>query len=711
MRILPSIVLFSVLFSCKNENKTEFWDGAGNSNPLVPGYFADPTIKKFGDTYYIYATTDGVKLASGEPTVWVSQNLTDWYNQELDIDLPQGLTNCWAPDVIKGTDGNFYYFMGNCQFGCNIYAYVSDNPIGLWKPYNNGEPVIPVGTGSENLPALDAQFLQTSKGELFSYFGTWCHIFKGLGWAQHNPDTVSKIAASGYIPIEQIPQMFEAAYPIERNGKIILMYSSGDCRKSSYAVHYAWAGNPTGPFTYGKNNPILESNADFTVDGPGHHSLIEADGQWYILYHRHDNPHSSGGEFRQLVADQLVFSNDTTIEKIIPTHRGINHFGLKSDKPKNLAFKAPVEASSVYRLKAEKSPYTKTDTDHSFLASYAVDDNNGTLWKAASANMPQTLTIDLGKNRAIKRIFTEFEYTTYYYQYTLEVSSDGDNWQLFANRSDNRTSGSPMIDDNDLTGRFVRLTIVGTEKTGMFAAVWNLKVYSQLFDVPGICNKPATTQRAMAPTQKLEIAFDAKQAPFGKLAQEIDNPGATGGTFLPFGNCYVTEKKGVKALQLDGNSFLELSKPAPESFNWNAPFTASAWIYVTEPGEGQCLLLWNSRNNMLQASYAALMFGKGHYGAMAHGDGSVDLRFKNLPSAAMWHQVTVTFDGMVETIYVDGQKDHDFPLNLFVEAGTVRIGSSGIPPENFTGWIANVQLFNKAFTADEVLKHVEETRP
>ena len=28
-------------------------------NPIIPGYFADPTIQKFGDTYYLYATTDG----------------------------------------------------------------------------------------------------------------------------------------------------------------------------------------------------------------------------------------------------------------------------------------------------------------------------------------------------------------------------------------------------------------------------------------------------------------------------------------------------------------------------------------------------------------------------------------------------------------------------------------------------------------------------
>ena len=34
------------------------WNTPGAGNPFLPGYFADPTVKKFGDTYYIYATTE-----------------------------------------------------------------------------------------------------------------------------------------------------------------------------------------------------------------------------------------------------------------------------------------------------------------------------------------------------------------------------------------------------------------------------------------------------------------------------------------------------------------------------------------------------------------------------------------------------------------------------------------------------------------------------
>ena len=36
-------------------------DAPGTGNPVIPGYFADPTIKKFGDTYYMYATTAAVR--------------------------------------------------------------------------------------------------------------------------------------------------------------------------------------------------------------------------------------------------------------------------------------------------------------------------------------------------------------------------------------------------------------------------------------------------------------------------------------------------------------------------------------------------------------------------------------------------------------------------------------------------------------------------
>jgi len=45
------------------------WQEPNVMNPLLPGYFADPTMKKIGDTYYIYATTDGNGWGAGPSQV------------------------------------------------------------------------------------------------------------------------------------------------------------------------------------------------------------------------------------------------------------------------------------------------------------------------------------------------------------------------------------------------------------------------------------------------------------------------------------------------------------------------------------------------------------------------------------------------------------------------------------------------------------------
>lgn len=697
-----------ILISCSNKQEMNF-NSPGTGNPLLPGYFADPTVKKFGDTYYIYATTDGIKLASGEPQVWISKDFVNWYNYEMDIELPEGLTNCWAPDVMKGADGKYYYFMGNCQFGCNIYGYVSDSPMGPWEPVNDGEPVIPVGTGKEHLPALDAQFIETDEGKISAWFGTWCTSFGGLGWAELNPLNL-KIEKEGIIPVEQLPDVFEAAYPIKRNDRWIMMYSSGDCRLDSYAVHYAWADSLYGPYHYGENNPILAGSEDGKIDSPGHNSILEENGDYFILYHRHDNPHSSGGEFRQICADPLIFGNDTTIERIIPTHNGIGYLAENSISYRNLAYLSDVSASSYYHLSSPPTRFESEGINHSYLPEFATDDNNGTLWKAEDGRLPQILTIDLGKKNNIKRIMTQFEYPTFYYQYKWEISTDSLNWQIFSDRTSNRRSGSPMIDDNDCEARYLRITITGTEKTGMFAAIWNVKVYDELFEVPQFSNKEVIEGPGSVVGQRRLLAeLDFDDESIGVVDKGIENKGELGGVFNPVGKPAISVNDGVKSINLDGDSYLILSEKAPESLNWNAPFTVTAWVYNPEIGTGECLVSWNSRRNMLQASYASMMYGVGPYGAVAHGDGYVDVAFNEVPEAGKWQHLAVTFDGMCEYVYVNGEIDRQFPLSLFVDSDRIMIGASGMPHENFTGSIMGVRLYDGFSTREQILEIMAET--
>ncbi|MBR4266781.1 MAG: family 43 glycosylhydrolase [Bacteroidales bacterium] len=655
------------------------------NNPLLPGYFADPTIKQFGDTFYIYSTTDGVKLASGEPTVWVSRDLQNWYNHELDIKLPDGLTNCWAPDVVF-RNGKYYYFMGNCQFGCNIYGYVSDSPLGPFVPINNGDAVIPVGTAKKDLPALDAQYFVDDDGSVYSYFGTWCTSFGGLGWAKINPDDMTTIIKTGIIPTQQLPKVFEAAYMLKRNGKYILMYSSGDCRLSSYAVHYAWADSPEGPFHYGVNNPILETQSG--VDSPGHHSVIKIQDRYYIVYHRHDIPHSSGGETRQVCINGLKFLSDTIIEKV--------DVNMMLQSPINQHVKplpvASVTATSFYHLKASKNRFNTEDIDFKYLPEFAADNSNATMWKAKTANYPQSITYDMGSEVTIKRIETCFEYSTYFYQYKIEVSNDNKTWKIFADRTQNRRAGSPMIDDDFAKARYVKLTVTGTEKTGLFPAVFRMSVYSDTFEYPDLPSNKQMNEHSVASTNSLLVDFDLSKA---KTVKGLVNKGTLGGNFI--GKQKVIVYKGKRCVYFDGHSKIVLSKKAPQQLSWNGAFTVSVDVLNPEIGEGECLVSWTSRDNMLMSSYAALYYGTSNYGAMAHGDGYVDLGYSKLPQAGEWHNIKVTFDGMIEKIYVDGVLNRELPLMLFVEPSDIIIGTSGEPWEFFSGYISDVKIWDYCF--------------
>ena len=218
----------------------------------------------------------------------------------------------------------------------------------------------------------------------------------------------------------------------------------------------------------------------------------------------------------------MIFKNDTTIEIVNPSHQGVGYLSKSSIPLKNLAFKAKTTVSSYYHLSSAPTNYEPNGINHSYRPEYATDDNNGTIWKAESGRLPQSLTIDLGKKRNIKRILTQFEYPTYYYQYKWEVSVDGNHWILYSDKTSNRTSGSPMIDDGNFTARFVRITITGTEKTGMFAAIWNIKIYDKLFELPTYANKESKEEPGVkVGNRDLSIDLNIKDESIEELKNQL----------------------------------------------------------------------------------------------------------------------------------------------------------------------------------------------
>lgn len=60
------LVVASLLLGAATGFAQKPFNASGTGNPIIPGYFADPTVKKFGDTYYMYAT---LRMAVGPVSV------------------------------------------------------------------------------------------------------------------------------------------------------------------------------------------------------------------------------------------------------------------------------------------------------------------------------------------------------------------------------------------------------------------------------------------------------------------------------------------------------------------------------------------------------------------------------------------------------------------------------------------------------------------
>jgi len=689
MRKFQLIVFFSLCMAVLNSfAQQQSATVPGNGNPLIPGYFADPTVRKFGDTYYIYATTDGNGGGHGPSQVWTSKDFVNWTMH--DMNWPTS-NYYWAPDVINGNDGKYYMYY--CQ-PVDIYGASSTSPTGPWTSLlPDGKSMIP-NYFIPGVITLDGQTFKDDDGKIYMFWGTWgIYPDHGCGVGLLNAD-MHTFAKTAKIPNTIAKDFFEAPFMFKRKGIYYFTYSSGLCEDSTYRVQYAISKTgPMGPFEFGKNNPVLSTNHDGTIHGPGHESVVQVGDDFYMVYHRHNNPHSNGGYHRQVCADKIVFDADGNIEKIVPTHLGVGLLGKSTINAPNEAYQKKVTASSFY--------------NENYKPLFAVDNNNGTLWKPAdNSRQPAWLTIDLGSVKTVQQVLTQFEYATWYYQYLVESSVDGKTWKLFADRRENKQHGSPMVDLGNAQARFIRLTITGTEYPGLYKAIWNVKIYGERVvtgDVTSADKKEIS--KAVAPKERegLLVNLNADNFQAGEAVSQWANKGVLGGNFTATGKPPVIDIiAGKKALVFNGTQSLESTVPVPRSLAGNNSYTVSYEVYTDQIEDENPVLSWTNG----ESDHRTATFGYGNNktaGAVQH-FGVSDFQYKSMPAAGKWHQVVVTFDGSFEKVFVDGELNNTENKMLFLQlADKFIIGAKTNRSAYFSGAISSVKVYNKP-VADSVIK-------
>lgn len=659
----------------------------GAGNPILPGYFADPTVRKFGDTYYIYATTDGTGLGVGPAQVWQSKDFVNWTISPMNWPTARQV---WAPDVMQGTDGRYYHYYSQA---CKIYCAVSDSPTGPWENILGADEAVLIPDRYVKMSiTLDAQSFIDDDGFTYLYWGTW-GIYKdhGCGVGKLNPD-MKTFADTILIPNTQATDFFEAPYVFKRNGIYYLTYSSGSCHDHTYRVQYATSkAGPMGPFEFADNNPILETSADSTIHGPGHHSILQEGDDYYIVYHRHNVPQSTRGFFRQVAADKMTFDKDGRINKIKAGHEGIGYLQKNSNPHKNIAFNKKVKASSYY--------------DENFKPSYAVDDNNATLWRAKSSQKEEWIEIDLGKKMPIKRIWTQFEHATSFYQYLYEISDDGVTWNPFSDRRKNTLAGSPMIDRNDVRARYVRLTITGNERNGYIPAVWNIKIFSDGED-PFPANDQLFTRQASKAAEKpkgLLFNIEADNYPLGSIVGRIVNEQDKSKGFDAVGMAVEVKNFNDKqAFVFNGRQQFKSDFGLPATIEGNPPYTMAAWIASPNPDKNECIIDINQSYREL--SKIILGYGTDPRGGVTmHYGWYEDMGLPDMKPDNEWKHIVITFDGYKEKMYINGEFVKEKDIFLCVEkSNQLTLGSKSDGEHAFRNYLHSLRMYDIPLNSDEV---------
>ncbi len=386
------MLLFAFAVLCLNN--------ADAQNPVIRNQFtADPTARVFNGKMYLFPSHDIPAPESVARKDWFcmedyhvfsSSNLTDWTDhgvivtqQKVEWVNPASYS-MWAPDCVERNGKYYFYFPANLKTGrgFGIGVAIADKPEGPYIPQS--EPI-------EKVRGIDPSVFIDKDGQAYIYYSL-NRIF-----AAKLKDNMTELASDPVV-LGDLPTkgLVEGPFFFERNGIYYLTYPHVE--NVTERLEYAISDNPLGPFTV--KGVIMDETPMGTWTN--HHSLVEYNGQWYLFYH--NSAYSPKfDKNRSVCIDSLFFNPDGTIQKVIPTFRGVGLTSAASqieiDRYSNIS---PEGASITLldTLNAFKGWKTVLDKPNAWIRYNAVDFGSKKLKKVqvnAASQTGGTLQIRLDK--------------------------------------------------------------------------------------------------------------------------------------------------------------------------------------------------------------------------------------------------------------------------------------------------------------------------
>lgn len=345
------------------------------SNPLNV-QFGDPYVLYTGGTYYMYGTGAGADkgfaaYSSKDLVSWKPEGQVYFHDNKNGWSDPKASWGgaYWAPEVYE-VKGKFYLFY-SAQWKVNpnrevenfrIGVAVADKPTGPFVDLTS-KPIFDPG-----YPIIDANVFFDSNGRTYLYYSRAAYKHpveseiadwaRQKGWYKEieeswvygvelKPDFSGTIGQpvlllrppvrlndkqaeweSRSVTAREVNRRWtEGSVTFKKDGTYYMMYSANYFGGQHYAVGYATAASPLGPYKKAANNPVLQKNTaqGGTVTGTGHNSITYSpDGkEMFCVYHGRT---TRTGEERvvfidrmEVKAGRITVSGPTTTPQKLPS--------------------------------------------------------------------------------------------------------------------------------------------------------------------------------------------------------------------------------------------------------------------------------------------------------------------------------------------------------------------------------------------------------
>jgi len=248
-------------------------------NPILPGFYPDPSICRVGDDYYL--ATSSFEYFPGVP-IFHSRDLVHWRqlghaltrDSQLSLASARSSQGIFAP-TLRHHAGLFYLVTTNVSAGGSFYVTARD-PAGPWS-----EPV----WLKEDAFTMDPSLLFDDDGRVF-------YTRHGGGERGGVYQAELDLAAGKLL---QAPTLIwagtggvwpEGPHLYRIDGSYYLLISEGGT-SVGHRLTIARSRSPFGPFEACPENPILthSDRPSEPVQATGHGDLVQAsDGRWWLVF-------------------------------------------------------------------------------------------------------------------------------------------------------------------------------------------------------------------------------------------------------------------------------------------------------------------------------------------------------------------------------------------------------------------------------------------